>query len=69
MKNRIRELRESLKISRQALANKAGISISYLYDLERQLYNPSIDVAHRIAAALGKPVDQVFPPGEFVKVS
>lgn len=67
--NRIREIRDSLKISRQALANKANISMSYLYDLERHRYSPTIEVAHRIAAALGKRLDEVFPPDKGAKAS
>jgi transcriptional regulator with XRE-family HTH domain len=47
------ELREARGTSREALASAAGISPSYLYEVERGLKRPSTDVLAKLAAALG----------------
>ena len=40
-------------MSREALAEAAGISASYLYEVERGLKRPSMDVLAKLAMALG----------------
>lgn len=49
----ITELREQRRMSREALAEAAGISASYLYEVERGLKRPSTDVLAKLAMALG----------------
>jgi transcriptional regulator with XRE-family HTH domain len=49
----ITELREQRQMSREALAEAAGISASYLYEVERGLKRPSTDVLAKLAMALG----------------
>jgi transcriptional regulator with XRE-family HTH domain len=49
----ITELRERRRMSREALAEAAGISASYLYEVERGLKRPSTDVLAKLAMALG----------------
>ncbi len=49
----ITELRERRQMSREALAEAAGISASYLYEVERGLKRPSTDVLAKLATALG----------------
>jgi transcriptional regulator with XRE-family HTH domain len=49
----IERLREDHRLTREALAEAAGISHSYLYEVERGLKRPSTDVLAKIAAALG----------------
>ncbi|SDF77525.1 helix-turn-helix domain-containing protein [Sporomusa acidovorans] len=49
----IRELRKSMKLTQDELALKANISRSYLADVERNRYNPSINTLESIAKALG----------------
>ncbi len=46
-------LREQRRMSREALAEAAGISASYLYEVERGLKRPSTDVLAKLAMALG----------------
>lgn len=53
MKN-IREKRESLGISQKELAETCGIAQSTLCDIEMGRSKPSIDVAIKIAKALGE---------------
>ncbi|WP_129408058.1 helix-turn-helix transcriptional regulator [Marinitoga lauensis] len=61
MKNRIRELRKSKRLTTVELANIAEISQSYLSELEQGLKTPTIPIARRIAKALGCELNDVFP--------
>ena len=49
----IKEKRERLGISQKELAEKAGISQSFLCDIEQGRSKPSIDTAVKLADALG----------------
>ena len=60
MQNRIRESRQRVGISQKQLAMLAGIPITTLSDVERGLHIPGVDVALRIAAALGCSVTDLF---------
>lgn len=48
----IKERREELDLSQRELAEKAGISQSFLCDIEQGRSKPSIDTALKIAEAL-----------------
>ena len=48
----IRELREQLGISQKELAERCGITQSFMCDIEQGRTKPSIDVAAKIADAL-----------------
>ena len=48
----IKEKREQLGISQKALAEKVGISQSFLCDIEQGRCKPSIDTAIKLAKAL-----------------
>ena len=48
----IKEKRERLGISQKELAEKAGISQSFLCDIEQGRSKPSIDTAVKLADAL-----------------
>ena len=48
----IKERREQLGISQKELAEKVGISKSFLCDIEQGRSKPSIDTALKIAEAL-----------------
>lgn len=45
--------REAKKLSKQALAQKAGLHQTYIGKIEDGLSNPSLDAANAIAEALG----------------
>ena len=49
----IKEKRERLGISQKELAEKVGMSQSFLCDIEQGRSKPSIDTAVRLADALG----------------
>lgn len=49
-------------ITREALAASVGCSAEQIRKLEAGFSNPGLELARRIAAALGASVDAVFPP-------
>lgn len=49
----IRQYRAKLRITQETLAEKAQISHQYVYKLENERLNPSVDYLLKIAEALG----------------
>jgi putative transcriptional regulator len=60
MQNRIAELRSAHGLTQQALADELEVSRQTVISLEKGKYNPSIILAHRIAARFGLSIEQVF---------
>lgn len=58
--NRIAVLRQEKGVSRKQLAERIGVNFQTVGYLEREEYNPSLDLAFRIAEYFGLPVDMVF---------
>ncbi len=58
--NRIRVLREERGFSRKELAEKIGVNFQTVGYLEREEYNPSLDLAFRIGECFGLPLDLIF---------
>lgn len=58
--NRIDILRKDLKISRKELADRVGVNYQTIGYLEREEYNPSLDLAFRICEVFRIPVEYVF---------
>ena len=58
--NRIGVLRQERSISRRQLAEAIGVNFQTVGYLEREEYNPSLDLAFRISEYFGVPVDFVF---------
>jgi DNA-binding XRE family transcriptional regulator len=58
--NRIAVLRKERGISRRDLAEAIGVNFQTVGYLEREEYNPSLDLAFRISDFFGLPVDLVF---------
>ena len=50
--SKIKELRKAQKLTQAELSLKANISRSYLADIERNRYNPSVDTLTSLAEAL-----------------
>ncbi|MEI7705281.1 MAG: helix-turn-helix transcriptional regulator [Deltaproteobacteria bacterium] len=51
----VRRLREKKKLSQKALADKVGISVSYVSMLERGQRSPPLETIEKMAKALGVP--------------
>ena len=58
--NRIQIFRNERDLSRQELAELVGVNYQTIGYLEREEYNPSLDLAFRIAEVFGLPVEMVF---------
>jgi DNA-binding XRE family transcriptional regulator len=58
--NRIEEARAALGLSRQDLADKAGVHYQTIGYLEREEYSPSLVLALRIAKSLNQEVSELF---------
>jgi len=58
--NRISILRKGRGISRKNLAKEIGVNFQTVGYLEREEYNPSLDLAFRISEFFNLPVDVVF---------
>jgi len=58
--NRISVLRIERNISRKELAEKIGVNFQTVGYLEREEYNPSLDLAFKISEYFGMPVELIF---------
>ena len=58
--NRIAVLRQERGLSRKDLAEVIGVNFQTVGYLERQEYNPSLDLAFRISEYFGFPVEFIF---------
>lgn len=59
--NRIKELRHaSGQMTQQALAERIGVTRQTVNAIEGDKYSPSLEVAFRIAAVFGVPLERVF---------
>jgi len=58
--NRIAVLRKERGISRKDLADKIGVNFQTVGYLEREEYNPSLDLAFRIGDYFNLPIDLIF---------
>jgi putative transcriptional regulator len=60
MKNRIKEFRVKLNMTQEELADKAGVRRETIVFLEQGKYNPSLNLAHRVAKILKTSIDKLF---------
>ncbi len=58
--NRIAALRLEGGISRKELAEQIGVNFQTVGYMERQEYNPSLDLAFRISEYFGFPIEFIF---------
>ena len=60
MKNRIEEIRRAHSIRQEDLAKMLGVSRQTISSLENGRYDPSIQLAFRIARHFGMTIEEVF---------
>jgi putative transcriptional regulator len=61
IQNRIRELRsEAGEMTQADLAERVGVTRQTVIAMEQGRYSPSLEVAFRVAIALGVRLDEVF---------
>lgn len=61
---RIKKIRNDLKLTQAETAKRAKISRTYYADVERGRYNPSLETLNDIAAALGTTAEDILSSGE-----
>ena len=60
MKNRVKELRTAAGLTQQQLADRVHVSSRTIISLEKELYNPSLLLAYRIAELFGVTVEDLY---------
>lgn len=60
MENRLRELRETLSMTQEELAARAGVSRQTIISLEKGKYNPSITLAYKLSQIFGLSIEELF---------
>ncbi|MGR3764218.1 helix-turn-helix transcriptional regulator [Rossellomorea sp. NS-SX7] len=60
MKNKIKELRAERKLTQDQLADRLGVSRQTIISLERERYNPSINLAFKIARVFQCSIEDIF---------
>ena len=60
MKNRGKELRTAAGMTQQQLADRVHVSSRTIISLEKELYNPSLLLAYRIAELFGVTVEDLY---------
>jgi len=65
---KIRHRRIELNMTQRQVANLAGISVSFLSDIERGRSNPSLENTLKLGKALNLPIGEVMDPNDADKV-
>ena len=60
MKNKIKELRKSIKISQQELADRCNVTRQTINAIENEKYDPSLQLAYKKKKNLNTTVDKLF---------
>lgn len=60
MRNNIRELRRARGLRQEDLANLLGVSRQTIVAMENDKYDPTLELAMKVARLLEQPVEQIF---------
>lgn len=60
MKNNIRLLRKARGLRQEDMARLLGVTRQTIIAIENEKYNPTLDLAMRIARLLERPVEEIF---------
>ncbi|WP_068874642.1 MULTISPECIES: helix-turn-helix transcriptional regulator [unclassified Phenylobacterium] len=60
MRNRLKELRAARGWTQADLGDRLGVSRQAIIAIESDKHDPSLDLAYRIAALFGEPVEAIF---------
>ena len=64
MENRIKELRKQMGLRQEDLAQQLGVTRQTINAIENNKYNPTLELAMRLARLLGQPVESIFHLGD-----
>ena len=60
MVNRVKELRVAAGLRQEDLAERTGVSRQTIISIERERYNPSLELAWQLARTLGVTIEELF---------
>jgi len=60
MKNKIKEFRKQKNLRQEDLALKLGVTRQTINAVENNKYNPTLELAMKLAKLLGTPVEDIF---------
>ncbi|AHF06216.1 helix-turn-helix transcriptional regulator [Desulfitobacterium metallireducens] len=60
MNNRIRELRKTKNMTQEELAKISGVTRQTINAIENSKYNPTLELAIKLARLLGVHIDELF---------
>ncbi len=60
MKNKIKELRKQLGLRQEDMAKELGVSRQTINAIENNKYNPTLELAMKLAKLLKTPVEEIF---------
>jgi len=64
MKNKIKVFRAMHDLTQEALANELGVTRQTILAIEKGKYDPSLELAFKIARYFGVSINEVFVYGE-----
>lgn len=64
MKNRLRVLRAEQDWTQEQLAEKLGVTRQAIIAIEKEKYDPSLELAFRIAKTFQQPLEAIFFPDD-----
>lgn len=64
MKNCIKQLRKEAGLRQEDMANALGVSRQTIIAIENNKYNPTLELAMKIAKLLQRSVEEIFFPEE-----
>ena len=67
MKNNLRVLRAEHDLTQAELAERVGVSRQTINVIESGKYDPSLDLAFKIARLFARPVETIFSPDGVAK--
>ncbi|MCQ4090145.1 helix-turn-helix transcriptional regulator [Exiguobacterium sp. LL15] len=62
MKNKVREMREERGWSQGELAKRLNVSRQTVISIEKERYNPSLDLAFTLADLFERRIEDIFTP-------
>jgi putative transcriptional regulator len=60
MKNKIKVLRKELGLRQEDVANRVGVTRQTIIAIENDRYNPTLELAMKLAKLLNTPVEELF---------
>lgn len=60
MKNNIKQLRKQAGLRQEDMAQRLGVTRQTIIAIENDKYNPTLELAMKIARLLGRTVEEIF---------